>query len=254
MTTITKKAIALAAASGLLASLAQVSRASDTPKSIKGIKIFYYIEDQAVRTNQTACFTVVAEASLKTKKPQSLTFQWQKNGTNLYGATGPTLIITNVQVADVGFYSVVVSNTAKSHSSRNVGSCDTDAPGASLFVLTGTNTAVSGPIQAGTGTKSCPGPYTGWVTFKNTSGSSWWVPATGSTTCTITDLSRNNYNPPYIPVVQAVDNITLASWCATNAVSFSVTASHKYQFTTFIKNPMPPPRTGDALTLDINWQ
>jgi len=254
MSTTARMAIASAAASGLLALCAQAADVPETPKSIKGIKVFYYVEDQAVRTNQTACFTVVAEASLKAKKPQSLTFQWQKNGTNIYGATGPTLIKTNVQVADVGFYSVIVSNTAKSHSSRNVGSCDTDAPGASLFVITGTNTAVSGPIQAGTGTKSCPGAYTGWVTFKNTSGSSWWTPATGATNCTITDLSRGNYNPPYIPVVQAVDNITLASWCGTNTVSFPVTGSHKYQFTTFIKNPMPPPTQGDALTLDILWQ
>jgi hypothetical protein len=254
MTSNSNKGIMCAAVLGLLVSFTGPSEAADTPKSIKGIKVFYYVEDETVLTNETACFTVVAEPSLNTKKPQSLTFQWQKNGTNIPGATGPTLLITNAQIYDVGFYSVIVSNTAKSNSSRKVGSCDEHVPGARLFVQCDTNTAISGPIQAGTGTKSCVGPYTGWVTFKNTSGSSWWTPAPGSTNCCIADLSRNNYNPPYIPVVQAVDNITLAIWCATNQVCFPVVAGHKYQFTTFIKNPMPPPGQGAQVTIDINWQ
>jgi len=38
------------------------------------------------------------------------TYQWRKNGTNLAGATSPTLTLVNVQSTSVGAYSVLVSN------------------------------------------------------------------------------------------------------------------------------------------------
>lgn len=41
-----------------------------------------------------------------------MTFQWRFNGTNLPGATGPTLTLTNVSVANHGVYSVILSNSA----------------------------------------------------------------------------------------------------------------------------------------------
>ena len=40
------------------------------------------------------------------------TFQWRFNGTNLPGATGATLSLTNVQASQAGAYSVVISNRA----------------------------------------------------------------------------------------------------------------------------------------------
>ena len=40
------------------------------------------------------------------------TFQWQRSGTNLPGATGATLTLNSVQVSDAGIYSVVASNVA----------------------------------------------------------------------------------------------------------------------------------------------
>ena len=40
------------------------------------------------------------------------TFQWQRSGTNLPGATGATLTLNSVQVIDAGNYSVVASNVA----------------------------------------------------------------------------------------------------------------------------------------------
>jgi len=42
--------------------------------------------------------------------PVPLSFQWQFNGTNLNGATGNVLNLTNVSLADAGNYSVVVTN------------------------------------------------------------------------------------------------------------------------------------------------
>ncbi|MEY2878840.1 MAG: hypothetical protein RLZZ15_1220, partial [Verrucomicrobiota bacterium] len=43
-----------------------------------------------------------------------LTYQWRKDGTNLPGATNPTLAILNAQTADAGLYVVVATNGAGS--------------------------------------------------------------------------------------------------------------------------------------------
>src|SRR5882762_7653528 len=139
------------------------------PKPEKGIKIYSYPEDQVVLTNGTACFTVVPETVSKTKT--TLTYQWKKNGTNIPSMTDPSLILTNVQGSDVGFYTVVIMHGG---SSVTVGSAERGAPGARLFVQVGTNTATQGPLQPGQGTKQCfTNKYYGWVTFKTLANSTW---------------------------------------------------------------------------------
>jgi len=87
-------------------------------------------------TSSTATLTVNAAAAAPTisSQPQSLTvtaganasfsvtatgtpspsYQWQKNGSNISGATAATLSLTNVQSADGANYAVVVSNSAGS--------------------------------------------------------------------------------------------------------------------------------------------
>jgi hypothetical protein len=47
------------------------------------------------------------------------TFQWRLNGTNLAGANTATLLLTNVQAASAGLYSVWVSNVAGAQTSSN---------------------------------------------------------------------------------------------------------------------------------------
>ena len=49
-----------------------------------------------------------------------LRYQWSFNGTNLDGATGEWLVLTNIQFAGAGDYSVVVSNFADTATSSNV--------------------------------------------------------------------------------------------------------------------------------------
>jgi hypothetical protein len=49
-----------------------------------------------------------------------MTYQWRFEGTNLAGATGSSLGLTNVQVSDAGNYSVVLSNSAGTLASSNV--------------------------------------------------------------------------------------------------------------------------------------
>lgn len=56
----------------------------------------------------TASFTVVVSPT------PTLTYQWLKDGLPINGATNASLTISNVQAADIGSYSVVVSNAAGS--------------------------------------------------------------------------------------------------------------------------------------------
>lgn len=45
-------------------------------------------------------------------KPPAVAFQWRKNGANIPGATSAVLTLANVQAADTGDYSVVMTNSA----------------------------------------------------------------------------------------------------------------------------------------------
>jgi hypothetical protein len=76
--------------------------------------------NQAVLDGATAIFAVSATGG------QPLYYQWQYNsnslidGGNISGSTTPNLIISNVFGADVGYYSVIVSNAAGTAISSNV--------------------------------------------------------------------------------------------------------------------------------------
>ena len=61
------------------------------------------VQSQTVTAGSDVSFTVVASGS-------DLTYQWQFNGSNLPGATGSTLNLTGVQLADAGSYTVLVTN------------------------------------------------------------------------------------------------------------------------------------------------
>jgi pectate lyase len=66
---------------------------------------------QTVSAGANVSFSVSAEGTAP------LSYQWQKNGAALAGATSATLNLTNVQGADAGNYRVVVSNAAGSATS-----------------------------------------------------------------------------------------------------------------------------------------
>jgi alpha-tubulin suppressor-like RCC1 family protein len=65
-------------------------------------------QSQLVTVGNSVTFNVVASGTLP------LRFQWRFNGTNLPGARSAALILTNVQFAQRGPYSVVISNRAGS--------------------------------------------------------------------------------------------------------------------------------------------
>lgn len=66
--------------------------------------ICIYATNQTVFSGGQAAFTIVATGY------QPLSYQWEFNGTNIAGATNPSLTLTNVPVTDAGVYQCFVSN------------------------------------------------------------------------------------------------------------------------------------------------
>ena len=131
------------------------------------IKIVSLPGDDIVPTNGSTTFTVVAENA--TNPEQALLYQWYQNDFPLTNQTDKSLLITNAQISDVGFYSCDL-RTSTNDLPLRVGGKDCDAPGVRLFVYTGTNTAVSGPYQpkpSGVTGPNCIGSYIGSVIFMN---------------------------------------------------------------------------------------
>ena len=62
----------------------------------------------SVNAGSNVTFTVSAVSS------PTPSYQWKKNGVDIAGATGPSLTLTNVQLADTADYTVLVTNTSLS--------------------------------------------------------------------------------------------------------------------------------------------
>jgi pectate lyase/pectin methylesterase-like acyl-CoA thioesterase len=63
-----------------------------------------------------------------TASGQGLSYQWKKDGTDISGATSSSLALTNLQVADTGAYTVVVTNSAGSVTSAAASLTVTSGP------------------------------------------------------------------------------------------------------------------------------
>lgn len=63
-------------------------------------------------------------------------YQWQKDGASISGATGASLVLTNLQATNAGLYTVIVSNSLGSVTSSNA-YLTVNPPGVSLVVLAG---------------------------------------------------------------------------------------------------------------------
>ena len=60
--------------------------------------------DQSVAPGASATFTAIATSTIP------ITYQWQKDGISITGATTTTLIVSNVQVANLGNYTLIATN------------------------------------------------------------------------------------------------------------------------------------------------
>jgi len=90
---------------------------------------------QSVNLGATVTFTVAASGD------SPLTYQWQKNGINISGATSQSLTISSVQPGDQGTYNVVVSN-----------------PGGALTSNPATLAVILPPIQSSNSAQNPPAP------------------------------------------------------------------------------------------------
>jgi len=139
----------------------------------------------SVVAGQTATFTVVALSAV------AMTYQWQKNGTDITGATASTYVISNAQSTNQALYKVVVTNTYGSVTSNAADLTVTAAPtsgssggsgGGGGCFLAGTKITMSDgtlrnieDLRAGDVLKSYrivgldPAVETSWVTFATAS-------------------------------------------------------------------------------------
>ena len=98
---------------------------------------------QAASANANAGQTVTFSVASDGTPP--LSFQWQKNGAPIQGATSQLFLIPSVVAADAGVYTVVVSNPA--------GSCTSDNATLSVLVKptsAGTTTTITVTTKVGT--------------------------------------------------------------------------------------------------------
>ncbi len=76
-----------------------------TAGKCKAPNITFQPQSQAVTAGSSAVFTVAATGF------GALSYQWQFNGASIAGATGASLTLANVQPANAGSYTVVVTNS-----------------------------------------------------------------------------------------------------------------------------------------------
>jgi hypothetical protein len=146
-------------------------------------------QSQTVMAGQSTSFSVVAGGT------GPLNYQWNFSGTPLGGATNAWLTVTNVQMAQAGNYTVVITNSAGSIAS-----------GAALAVtnpvitLSATGGAGMGMTPSGFAIQlSVPVGYT-YVVLASTDLQNWTPITTNvavSASETITDASATNYTSRY---------------------------------------------------------
>jgi N-acetylneuraminic acid mutarotase len=89
-----------------------------------------------------------------------LSYQWRFDGTNISGATGASLIITNVSTTNIGVYSVIVQNVAGNITS-------TSATLATVNIKMFAGVIIDGPIGSNYVIQATSNLSNGWTTVTN---------------------------------------------------------------------------------------
>ncbi|PWU11411.1 MAG: hypothetical protein C5B50_23380 [Verrucomicrobia bacterium] len=117
--------------------------------------------DQTVSVGDNVSFNVAASGT------PPLAYLWQHDGTNLAGAFGTTLTLSNVQPCQAGTYDAVVTNLAGSAQSDSAMLTVCDVP-VVVSLSSNTNPSIFGQMVTFTANvTSCAGTPTGMVTFKD---------------------------------------------------------------------------------------
>ena len=99
---------------------------------------------QTINAGASVTYTVAASGAAP------ITYQWQKNGVDLSGQTGTSLSLANVSAADIGSYTVVVSNIGGSTTS-NILSLTVITPPTIVTSPAGANVAAGGSLTFSVG-------------------------------------------------------------------------------------------------------
>ncbi|MBI3852283.1 MAG: hypothetical protein HY298_18670 [Verrucomicrobia bacterium] len=177
--------------------------------------------DQAILLGSTATFTAQAVNG-------AVAFQWLRNGVPIEGQTNSSLILENIGIDDVGYYSADISNGGEPVPTRS----------ASLNVYStsdgGTITVFGLPVVSSGSSGTCPGPYAGYVNYIKTVSQGWgWAPTVGTTVHTASDLNRTDTKVVYIGKFGD-------GGCNQTTVTVpDPTLSPKYRFSIYFTNNVP---------------
>jgi hypothetical protein len=108
------------------------------------------------------------------------------------------------------------------------------------------------PIIFQGGTQPGVGSYTAMARWTNGAGATWIAPPTNTTSVTFADLS--SYGSNYVSVATITPFIHPIMCSNSSSITISLTGVPKYEFTVYIKSPVPPPTNGQTLNLELNWQ
>jgi hypothetical protein len=203
-------------------------------------------EDQGVYQGESATFTAEPRFA-------EMSFQWLRQWPDRYelleGQTSSSLTISNVTIADVGFYVCHVTRGEEVQLTRaatltvHVSSTSTNKKvktfgGGGFMALNGygggTITAYGPPVMSGGSQGSCPGAYAGYVNYTKTVAQGWgWAPSADTTTHTATDCTRTDTKVQYLGKNGDKD-------CDQTTIAVpDPTASPKYRFTIYFVNNVP---------------
>lgn len=156
-------------------------------------------------------------------------FQWMRNGVSLDGQTNSALTVPSVGIDDAGFYSCSVSKSGQAVPTRSASLAVTAADSGGGIVVYAVPTGGSG------GSGTCPGRYTGCVSFTKTVSQGWgWAPDTNTTVHTASDGGGRTDTK--------IQYIGRNSDLGCNQTSVTVPDppfSTKYRFTIYFTNNVP---------------
>ena len=81
---------------------------SEVPQAVHPVVISTHPQVETIDEGEQASFSVAASGG------GTLSFQWQKNGADILGENGSSLIVASAQLVDEGSYAVIVSNSVGS--------------------------------------------------------------------------------------------------------------------------------------------
>jgi Immunoglobulin domain len=192
--------VSLAAISGLLAIIPNITRAQTTDPLLADPA------DQAqfpVITAQPLDQVVPAGSNvvLSVQAAYADNYQWQSNGVDIVGQTNSTLALQNLGPNGAGLYSCNVSQiggdpvptraaSVEVETTANATAAGVTANGVTANgILGGGPITVSGTPKTSNGAQgTCPGSYAGYVIYSKTISQGWgWTPVSGATPLTASD-------------------------------------------------------------------